>query len=320
MRAVVFAYHDIGYVCLRELVRQGHEVVAVFTHEDDPGEEIWFRSVPTLARELGLLTLTPPDPNTPEYLELIRGLQPDIGFSFYYRYMLKAPLLDIPPLGCLNLHGSYLPKYRGRCPVNWVLVNGETETGVTLHYMVEKPDAGDIVAQRRVPIAFEDTARTLYAKMTATAEALFAETLPLLAAGTAPRVPMDLSQGSYYGGRRPADGRFEWTWPALRIYNLVRAVTHPYPGAFVGSPDGDLFVWWACPVPAPSPSAETAPGTIVALTPEGPVAMTGQDCLLLLQVQPPLQPELSGIEFARLRRLAVGQNLAADHETGTDPA
>lgn len=317
MRAVVFAYHNIGYVCLRELVRQGHEVVAVFTHEDDPQEEVWFQSVPSLARELGLPTLTPTDPNAPEWVDFVRGLGPDIGFSFYYRHLLKAPLLSIPPRGCLNLHGSYLPQYRGRCPVNWVLVNGESETGVTLHYMVEKPDAGDIVAQRRVPIAFEDTALTLYAKLTAAAEGLFAETLPLLAAGTAPRVPMDLSQGSYYGGRRPADGRFEWTWPALRIYNLVRAVTHPYPGAFVGCPDGDLLVWWARPVPAP---AAAPPGTVVALTPEGPVIMTGQDGLLLLQVQPPLQPELTGIEFARLRRLAVGQKLAADQQTGTDPA
>lgn len=310
MRAVVFAYHNIGHVCLLELVRQGHEVVAVVTHEDDPNEEVWFESVPRLARELGLPTFTPADPNVPEFVDRVRGLRPDIAFSLYYRHLLRAPLLDIPPLGCLNLHGSYLPQYRGRCPVNWVLVNGETETGVTLHYMVEKPDAGDIVAQRRVPIAFADTALTLYGKLTEAAGAVFADALPLLAAGIAPRTPMDLARGSYYGGRRPADGRFQWDWPALRIYNLVRAVTHPYPGAFVSTPDGDLFVWWARPVPAPA-SAKAAPGTVVALTPDGPVVLTGQDCLLLLQVEAPPQPELTGAEFARSRPLTVGQKLTA---------
>jgi methionyl-tRNA formyltransferase len=315
MRVVVFGYHDIGHACLRELVTQGHEVAAVVTHEDDPAEEIWFRSVPTLARELGLPTYTPADPNTPEFGALIRDLRPEIAFSFYYRHMLKAPLLAIPPRGFLNLHGSYLPRYRGRCPVNWVLVNGETETGVTLHYMVEKPDAGDIVAQRRVPIGLADTALTLHAKMTEAVQAMFAEVLPLLAAGTAPRVPMDLSQGSYCGGRRPADGRFAWDWPARRIYNLIRAVTHPYPGAFVPWRGGDLLVWWARPEEAETGGREgcqtSKPGMVVDLSADGPLVDTGAGRLLLLRVQPPGQPELSGIQFASACGLAVGDDLTA---------
>jgi methionyl-tRNA formyltransferase len=313
MRVVVFGYHDIGYVCLRELVRQGHEVAAVITHEDDPAEEVWFRSVPALARELGLPTHTPADPNTPEFVALVRDLRPEMAFSFYYRHMLKAPLLAIPPRGCLNLHGSCLPRYRGRAPVNWVLVNGETETGVTLHYMVAKPDAGDIAAQRRVPISFEDTALTLHAKMTEAAQAMFAEVLPLLAAGAAPRLPMDLSSGSYCGGRKPADGRFAWDWPARRIYNLVRAVTHPYPGAFVSWRGGDLRVWWARPVEVeaagPVGCQTCKPGTVAALASDGPLVSTGAGRLLLLRVQPPGQPEMSGIHFASACGLTVGDDL-----------
>ena len=322
MRAVVFAYHNIGHVCLQELVRQEHDVAAVVTHEDDPQEEIWFASVPRLARDLGLALHTPADPNAPEFAALLRSLRPDIMFSFYYRHMLKAPLLGLPPRGCLNLHGSYLPRYRGRCPVNWVLINGETETGVTLHYMVEKPDAGDIVAQRRVPIAFEDTALTLYEKMTAAAAGLFAEVLPELAAGRAPRLPQDHSQASYYGGRRPEDGRFQWTESALRVYNLVRAVTHPYPGAFVDCGGQSLLVWQCRPVPAaevgdPGGAAPPAPGTVLALGPEGPVVATREGLLLLLAVQVGSGPEMTGSQFVAHYPLAVNEQLAlpADKES-----
>lgn len=308
MRVVVFGYHNIGYVCLQELLKQGHDVAAVVTHEDDPNEEIWFQSVPRLAREAGLPTYTPDDPNTEEFVALIRALQPELLFSFYYRHMLKAPLLALPSRGCLNLHGSYLPHYRGRCPVNWVLVNGESETGVTLHYMVEKPDAGDIVAQRQVPIRFEDTAATLYEKLTAAAGALFSETLPLLAAGTAPRVAQDHSQASYFGGRKPADGHFDWAWAAERIYNLVRAVTHPYPGAFTEFGGRKLLVWQCLPVG--DESAAAPPGTITALTPEGPVLATGQDHLLLHTVQLEGEAERTGAQFARAYDLRVGETLA----------
>ncbi|MEI6500979.1 MAG: formyltransferase [Armatimonadota bacterium] len=309
MRVVVFGYHNIGHVCLQELLRQGHEVAAVVTHEDDPSEEIWFASVPQLARSSGLPTYTPTNPNTPEFVNLIGGLQPELLFSFYYRHLLKAPLLGLPSRGCLNLHGSYLPQYRGRCPVNWVLVNGESYTGVTLHHMVEQPDAGDIVAQRKVPIAFEDTAATLYVKMTAAAGEMFAEVLPQLAAGTAPRVLQNQSQASYYGGRKPADGEFHWDWPGLRTYNLVRAVTHPYPGAYTSFGGRRLLVW-EC-VPIENELLATPPGSVVAVNVEGIVVATGENQLLLQSVQLEGEAQMSGTEFARLHDLRVGETMSA---------
>lgn len=309
MKVVVFGYHNIGHVCLQELLRQGHEVAAVVTHEDDPNEEIWFASVPQLARSSGLPTYTPTDPNTPEFVDLIRGLQPDLLFSFYYRHMLKAPLLGLPSQGCLNLHGSYLPQYRGRCPVNWVLVNGETHTGVTLHYMVEKPDAGDLVAQRMVPIAFEDTAATLYEKMTAAAGEMFAQVLPQLAAGTAPRVPQDHAQASYYGGRKPADGEFHWDWPALRTYNLVRAVTHPYPGAYTWLAGRRLLVWQC--VPVENQLLDAPPGSVIAVQTEGIVVATGENQLLLQTVQLEGEAEMDGAAFAQQHDLRVGETMSA---------
>ncbi|HLO09472.1 MAG TPA: formyltransferase family protein, partial [Desulfobacteria bacterium] len=177
------------------------------------------------------------------------------------RSMLKKEILEIPPLGAMNLHGSLLPKYRGRAPVNWVLVKGETETGVTLHFMTEKPDAGDIVGQAAVPISFDDTALTLFGKMEEAASRLLADLLPRISNGEIPRRPNDLAHGSYFGGRRPEDGRIDWSRPAVEIYNLVRAVTRPYPGAFAEYAGEKLTVWWAIPLPGEA-GRVLSPGTI----------------------------------------------------------
>ncbi|MEA1970531.1 MAG: formyltransferase family protein, partial [Thermodesulfobacteriota bacterium] len=182
---------------------------------------------------------------------------------FYYRNLLSGNILDIPLSGAYNLHGSLLPAYRGRCPANWVLVNGEASTGVTLHHMVEKADAGDIVGQREVSIEFEDTAFTLYGKLCECAKKLLSELLPLIKNGTTPRIAQDLSSGNYYGGRRPEDGRIDWNWPVLRIYNLIRAVTDPYPGAFTILPDGEKLLIWRGK-PEQRGDSGTAEGTVEA--------------------------------------------------------
>ena len=248
MRAVVFAYSNMGIAGLEALKKCGFDIAAVFSHQDDPSENCWFDSVSGWAKEKRIALFCPERVNAPEWIEKIAGYGPDAIFSFYYRSMLCREILDAATCGAFNLHGSLLPAYRGRVPVNWALVNGETRTGVTLHCMVEKPDAGDIVGQRAVDIHFNDTARTLYDKLCAAAGTLLAEVLPLIRDGRAPRLPQDLSKGSYFSGRRPEDGRIDWSWPALRIYNLIRAVTEPYPGAFAFMPGGEkIMVWWALP-------------------------------------------------------------------------
>jgi len=229
--AIVFAYHNVGYRCLSVLLAHGVDVKLVVTHRDNPQENIWFESVQQLAELYGIPTITPENPNAPEVVAQIQALQPDFFFSFYYREMLKAPLLAIPQHGALNMHGSLLPKYRGRVPVNWAIIRGETETGSTLHYMTEKPDNGDIVAQQAVPILPNDTAHEVFQKVTVAAEMALNGVLPALLAGKAPRIKQDLSQGAYFGGRKPADGIIDWTQAALQIHNLVRAVAPPYPGA-----------------------------------------------------------------------------------------
>jgi methionyl-tRNA formyltransferase len=230
--AVVFAYHNVGLRCLSVLLGAGVAVPLVVTHEDNPKERIWFGSVAALARLHDIQVITPVDPNADETLAEIAALRPDFLFSFYYRQMLSERLLASPSRGALNMHGSLLPRYRGRVPVNWAVIRGESETGATLHYMVEKPDAGDIVDQQAVPILPDDTAGEVFDKVTVAAEMVLHRSLPALIAGTAPRRSQDLSLGSYFGGRKPEDGRIDWRESAQTIHNLVRGVAPPYPGAF----------------------------------------------------------------------------------------
>jgi methionyl-tRNA formyltransferase len=230
-RAIVFAYHNVGVRCLSVLLAHGVDVALVVTHKDNPKENIWFESVAALANLHGIPVITPEDPNAEEVIAQIRALQPDFFFSFYYREMLKKALLDIPTRGALNMHGSLLPKYRGRVPVNWAIIRGETETGSTLHYMTEKPDNGDIVAQQAVPILLNDTALQVFQKVTVAAEMALNSVLPTLLAGTAKAEKQDLSKGAYFGGRKAEDGVIDWSQSAQDIHNLVRAVAPPYPGA-----------------------------------------------------------------------------------------
>jgi len=231
-RAVVFAYHNVGVRCLKVLLAHGVEVPLVVTHSDEPGEEIWFDSVAATAAEYDIPSIRPDDCNAPDVVARIAALTPDLLFSFYYRRMLKAPLLALPPMGALNMHGSLLPLFRGRAPVNWAVLMGSRETGATLHYMTGKPDEGDIVAQTAVPILADDTAREVFDKVTVAAELTLDGALPALLAGVAKRKPQDPKRASYHGGRRPEDGIIDWSRDATAIHDLVRAVAPPYPGAF----------------------------------------------------------------------------------------
>ncbi|MFZ6847410.1 formyltransferase [Undibacterium sp. RuRC25W] len=230
--AVVFAYHNVGVRCIKTLLARGIQIKLVVTHEDNPAETIWFDSVAALCKEHGIETVTPSDPSTPELAAKVAAIGPDFIFSFYYRHMLPVSLLALAKRGAYNLHGSLLPKYRGRVPVNWAVLHGETETGATLHEMAAKPDAGAIIAQTSVPILADDTAFEVFGKLTVAAEQTLWHALPQLMSGTFTPLPNDLANGSYFGGRKPEDGRIDWSQSANQVYNLHRAVAPPYPGAF----------------------------------------------------------------------------------------
>lgn len=230
--AVVFAYHDVGVRCLAVLLAHGVDIPLVVTHRDDPAENVWFASVAALAREHDIEVVMPERADDPDLLARVQRLAPDFLFSFYYRHMLGGALLRSARRGAFNMHGSLLPKYRGRSPVNWAILRGERETGATLHEMVARPDAGRLVDQLAVPILPDDTAVEVFRKVTVAAEIVLHRSLAPVLAGTAPMVPQDLSRGSYFGGRKPSDGRIDWSRGAREIHDLVRAVAPPYPGAF----------------------------------------------------------------------------------------
>jgi UDP-4-amino-4-deoxy-L-arabinose formyltransferase/UDP-glucuronic acid dehydrogenase (UDP-4-keto-hexauronic acid decarboxylating) len=265
MKTIVLAYHNIGCAGLEALLRNGFDIAAVFTYRDDPGENIWFASVAELAASRNIPVFAPDNINHPIWIHKIRELSPDILFSFYYRDMIKSPILEIPRKGCLNLHGSMLPKYRGRCPVNWVLVKGEKETGVTLHYMTPRPDDGDIVGQKRIEITYNDTAKTLHEKAVKATSLLLDEVLPKIKDGTAPCMAQHHENASYFGGRSPEDGEIVWTANSAEIRNLVRAVTLPYPGAFSYLGDRKCLFWSVTEMPESQESLY--PGTVISANP-----------------------------------------------------
>ncbi len=304
MKAVVLAYHDIGAAGLKATLESGIEVVAVLTHRDDPAEGQWFASVAREAAAAGIPTFAPEDPNHPLWIERMRALGAELLLSFHYRAMVGPELRALFPAGCLNLHASLLPKYRGRAPINWVLVRGETETGVTLHHMADDADAGDIVAQRRVAIASTDTALTLTRTLAAEAATLLRETLPLVVSGRATRTPQVAAEATSVGKRRPEDGKIDWSQPAEAVRNLVRAVSHPWPGAFTFVADRKVFVWGARKVEGPG-----QPGEILDVNPlviacgQGAIEVTeGQAADGVWATGPQLAAELNLVPGMRLVR------------------
>jgi methionyl-tRNA formyltransferase len=304
MRAVVCAYGEIGAASLETLLELGVDVALVVTHDDAPGEQIWFRSVADLARRAGVQTIAPANANAPEPLAVVAAAAPDFLFSFYFRHMMKKPLLEIAKRGALNLHGSLLPRFRGRAPVNWALIEGETETGLTLHYMDEKPDHGDIVAQRAVAIARDDSALTLTRKMADAARELLRDAIPKLAAGTAPRIAQDHTRSTYYGGRRPEDGAIDWSAPAERVRNLVRAVTDPWPGAFTSLRGRTLAIWWAESVPL---DVARPPGELFLAAGGAPCVATGDGALALVRLGWSGEPPEDAVAWARREQIRAGE-------------
>ncbi|MEQ9865240.1 bifunctional UDP-4-amino-4-deoxy-L-arabinose formyltransferase/UDP-glucuronic acid oxidase ArnA [Pectobacterium aroidearum] len=299
MKAIVFAYHDIGCVGLEALKLAGYEIQAVFTHSDAPGENHFYASVAKAAAEMDVPVFAPEDVNHPLWVNRIRELAPDVIFSFYYRTLLSDDILQLPSFGAFNLHGSLLPRYRGRAPVNWVLVNGETQTGVTLHKMVSRADAGDIVAQSVVAIDDEDTALTLHGKCRTAAAVLLAQQLPLIRSREIMLTPQDESQASYFGRRTAADGLIDWQKSAREINNLIRAVTEPYPGAFTFLGERKVVIWRARVLKNDSVKAngvKQEPGSIISTSPL--VVCCGEGALEIVSGQSESGLYMSGSRLA----------------------
>jgi len=266
-RIVFFGYSEVGYSCLSLLLERGDNVVALITHEDNPNEKIWFKTPAVAAREKNVPVFTPESVNTPEWRERIAALKPDLILSVYYRHMIGTKILALPPLGAFNIHGSLLPKYRGRAPINWAVLHGESRIGMTLHRMVKAPDAGAVIDQDGVDIGPRDTAEQAFRKVLPCARHVLARQIDALLAGTAKETPQDDAQATYFSGRKPEDGRIVWSKTSQQIFNLIRAVTDPYPGAFTEIGGTRLMVWWAEPDSTATKDRYGKPGEILSLAP-----------------------------------------------------
>jgi methionyl-tRNA formyltransferase len=266
-RILFFGYSEVGHACLSLLLERGDSVVALITHENNPHEKIWFKTPAVAAREKGVPVFTPESVNTPEWREKIAALAPDLILSVYYRHMIGTKILALPRLGAWNMHGSLLPQYRGRAPVNWAVLHGEPRIGMTLHRMVKSADAGAIVDQEGVDIGPRDTAEQAFRKVLPCARTVLARQIDALLDGTARETPQDDAQATYFTGRKPEDGRIAWTRTSRQIFDLIRAVTDPYPGAFVDVGAARLMVWWAEPESPATQAARGQPGEVLSLTP-----------------------------------------------------
>jgi methionyl-tRNA formyltransferase len=278
-----------GYLALKALAEAGADIVGVISLRQDEHEtERCEGPIAQLAAELGAPLHETKWMNDRDYADLTRNhWQPDIAFVVGCRLRLPREIYTAPPAGTLAVHDSCLPHYRGFAPLNWAILNGADHTGVTLFYVTDRIDGGDIVADQRVPIGPDDTAAEVYERVCAATATLLRETYPPLAAGRAPRRPQDDAQATYTCPRVPADGLIDWTAGTIQIYNQVRALTRPYPGAFTYLGTQRLTVWRAALV-SPTPRyVGRIPGRVVALErSRGTVdVLTGDGVLRLHEVQ-----------------------------------
>ncbi len=274
VKTVVFAQGGMGIMGIRRLLQGGFTIDLLVSDRDQPGCAVDMVSVEDLARELSIPCVFPTNPNQFGWMEKIKDLKPGMVFSLGYRRELKRQLLAIPAHGAFAVHESYLPRYRGPCPVSWAIIKGETSTGVTLFEMTDQPYAGPVLVQRRVDIAPLDTARTLTDRLVHEADTMLAGILPGMKSLDIPRTPQDPSQASTFGELTPEDGRISWEKPALELFDLVRACSLPHSGAFGLLGDDMVFFRWALPVQ----DVHHEPGAIVT-SGETVLVGTGYGCL-----------------------------------------
>lgn len=254
MRLVFLGSQEIGARCLEVVLDQGHDVVGVGTFEPDVHEQ-WADDVSRLVERRGLRKIKGRRFRTPEAIDELRALRPDILFAIGWRWILPKSVLDVPPRGCLGIHGSLLPRLRGFAPVNWALIRDEPSTGPSLFYFDEGTDTGDLVGQRPFELTDDDDADTVRRRLADASVELLREKLPQLAAANAPRVSQPTDGATYGERRRPEDGAIDWSWEPRRVFNWVRGLTRPYPGAFSSVAGARVFVWRVRPVNVPGPAA-----------------------------------------------------------------
>lgn len=263
-RILFFGFSDVGYRCLKLLLDRGCDVIGVFTHDADPHEAHWFRTPESLARENFIRVFKPGTLKTEKWFRKVRYMKPDLILSLYYRNFIPEEIFSQARLGAYNMHGSYLPAYRGRAPLNWSIINGEDHCGVTLHTIEKKFDAGEIVDREKVGFGPDEYVGDIQPRVAEAAVRVLERALPSLLAGNPKLEKQDESKASYFGKRTPEDGRIDFSKSAREVFNLVRGVSKPFPGAFAEIGGKRYTIWRAKPL---ENFEGGEPGAIVSLSP-----------------------------------------------------
>jgi methionyl-tRNA formyltransferase len=282
-RILLCTYGEIGPAAVRAVAQSGHALIGVMLPSNRTGND-----VEKMARHAGRrgvpVLRQPPRRRIDEILPAVRRLAPDLMLIWSYSMILPTELIAVPRLGAVNLHGGLLPEYRGGHVMQWAIINGEAETGATLHYVDAGVDTGSVIAESRFPIEPDDDAASVRQKLITHGEDLLAQWLPIVSRARAPGTPQDLSRARYHRLRTPEDGAIDWNQPAPQIVNLVRALVPPWPGAYTSFGARRVVVRKARIVPGGGVPGR--PGDIVGATPDGPLIATasGPVCLLELEV------------------------------------
>jgi methionyl-tRNA formyltransferase len=310
MRLVFMGSSEFACASLRVLLQgNADELAGLVCQPDRPGgRHLRVRACPVkaLAEGTGVEVFAPERVNMPEGVEAVRRWKPDLIVVVAYGQILGRAVLDLPARGCVNIHGSLLPKYRGAAPIPWAIARGETVTGVTAIFMNERMDAGDIIRQSAVPVDPGDTGGSLEVKLAAAGARLLAEVLDDIRGGRAARTPQDETAATFAPQLSKADGRIAWTQRAVEIHNRVRAF-HPWPGCYCEDPHGPgrrLRV-----LRSRVEDARGEPGRVLEAAGEGPLVGAGERALRLLEVQPEGKPAMAGSAYLRGHALAEGATL-----------
>lgn len=294
--------------CLEALVRTGVHDIGLVVPGNRPEQKV--RPIKRIAERYRLPTRQPKNANDFGFVETIRGLAPDLIICVSFTEIFGRELIHVPRLGCINVHGALLPQYRGLHAHNWTIVNGETETGATIHYIDQGVDSGDIIAQSRVEITLADDAFTVREKVTKTAPPLLLETVRQIEEGSAPRLKQDEALARCWPPRKPEHGAINWTASSWKIFNLIRALVPPWPGAFTSFRGSKLIVWEAEPVDVcPGGSARALPGEVCDITEEGLLVAAGSGQVLMRNVQAEGEDALPTAAFAERNALSIGERL-----------
>ncbi|GGG12917.1 methionyl-tRNA formyltransferase [Paenibacillus abyssi] len=314
MRIVFMGTPDFAVPSLNLLLDNGYEVVAVVTQPDRPkGRKRTLTPPPVKEAALlrGLPVLQPGRMRDPEAIRQVAAFEPDLIVTAAYGQILPKAVLELPRLGCINVHGSLLPQYRGGAPIQRAIMNGETVTGVTIMYMAEGLDTGDMISRVEVPIAEGDTSGTMFTKLSLAGAELLGATLPSIISGTVTPEPQNDAEATYAPNLSREDERIDWTRPAGEIFNQVRGLA-PMAGAFTYL-HGEVFKVWACRIARAGQAAgQAAPGQVLETSADGILVQTGEGVLELTFIQPAGKKAMPAADWLKGSRIPGGTTLGGE--------